>query len=306
MDVTLKQLRAFIHVVQTGQFTAAGHRMHITQSALSTLIKELENNLGMQLLNRSTRHIALTRTGRHFYQEISKILNQLDDTVQGVKDIASLRTGSVSVVASTVISSGLVSPVFRDFKSSHPGVQLALRDMAEEDIMNTVLSGSVDFGIGTANDVLYGLQADPLFDDHFIALLPRQHPLADLPQLAWADLQPYPFIALAPRSPIRKLIDAHLHKHGITLQIVNEVSFATTVLSLVSANMGISVLPMNNHPYLPAFQLQSRRLHEPELTRQISLFTPKNRSLSPAARQLADRIHAYADEHLGSRFDYQE
>ncbi len=301
MDVTLKQLRAFVNVVQTGQFTAAGHRMHITQSALSTLIKELENNLGMQLLSRSTRQIALTRTGRHFYQEISKILNQLDDTVQGVKDIASLRTGSVSVVASTVISSGLVSPVFRDFKNSHPGIQLALRDVAEEDIMNTVLSGAVDFGIGTANDVLYGLQADHLFDDRFIALLPRQHPLSGKEQLAWADLQPYPFIALAPRSPIRKLIDAHLHKHRIALQIVNEVSFATTVLSLVSANLGISVLPMNNHPYLPAFELEARPLREPVLTRRISLFTQKSRALSPAARQLAERLHEYAGQYLASQ-----
>lgn len=299
MDVTLKQLRAFINVVQTGQFTAAGHRMHITQSALSTLIKDLETNLGMQLLNRSTRHMALTRTGRHFYQEISKILNQLDDTVQGVKDIASLRSGSISVVASTVISSGLVSPVFREFKARYPDIQLALRDVAEEDIMNTVLSGAVDFGIGTANDVLYGLQAAPLFDDHFIALLPPRHPLASREQLAWADLQPYPFIALAPRSPIRKLIDAHLHRHGIALQIVNEVSFATTVLSLVSAGLGISILPMNNHPYLPAFQLEARPLREPVLTRQISLFTQKNRALSPAAQQLAKRLHEYAAQPHG-------
>lgn len=301
MDVTLKQLRAFIHVVQTGQFTAAGHRMHITQSALSTLIKDLETTLGMQLINRSTRHMELTRTGRHFYQEISKTLNQLDHTVQGVKDMAQLRSGSVSVVASTVISSGLVSPVFRDFKNSHPGVQLSLQDVAEEDIMNTVLSGAVDFGIGTANDVLYGLQAEPLFDDHFIALLPSQHPLAGQKQLAWADLQPYPFIALASRSPIRKLIDAHLHKHGIALKIVNEVSFATTVLSLVSANLGISVLPMNNHPYLPAFQLEARPLREPLLTRQISLFTQKGRNLSPAAVQLASLLHEYAAQHPAQR-----
>lgn len=293
MDPTVRQLRAFLHVAQTGQFTLAAQKMHITQSALSTLIKELENSLNVRLFDRHTRMVELTEAGARFYGEADKTLGTLDNAIAEMHELASLRTGRVRIVASTVISSGLLSKTFKKFKEAHPNMQFVLHDIAEEDIMRTVLSGNVDFGIGTSNELEHGLDEDWLFDDRFIALFQHDHPLARRDEVSWSDLQGLPFIALAAKSPIRRLIDKALADHGLDLNIVNEVSFATTVLSLVSAGLGVSVLPMNNHPSLPAFNLHACRLVDPIITRKISIFTPSHRSLSPGAAAFAEFLHAY-------------
>lgn len=293
MDVTLRQLRAFTLVARVGQFTLAARHMHITQSALSTLIKELETAVGLRLLDRHTRRVQLTEAGLRFQQEAEKTLSNLDSAVAELHDLASLRAGRVRVVASTVISSGLLAKAFKEFKALHPDVQFVLHDVAEEDIMRTVLAGNVDFGIGTSNELAHGLDEAHLFDDRFIALFHQDHPLARRRRIAWPELQGLPFIALASKSPIRKLIDQALHRAGLRLNIVNEVSFATTVLSLVGAGIGVSVLPMNNHPSLPAFQVRGSRLVDPVITRKISIFTQNRRSLSPAAQAFAEFLHDY-------------
>src|SRR5690606_3122556 len=89
------------------------------------------------------------------------------------------------------------------------------------------------------------------------------------------------------------LIDGSLRTAGVRLNVVNEVSFATTVLSLVSAEFGVSVLPMNNHPSLPALDLIGRPVVAPVITRQISIFTRERRSLSPTAEQFAQYLRQY-------------
>lgn len=292
MEPTFRQLRAFVHVAQTGQFTLAAQKMHITQSALSTLIKELENSLNLRLFDRHTRMVELTEAGTRFYAEAGKTLDTLDNAITEMHELASLRAGRVRIVASTVISSGLLSKAFKEFKKIHPDMQFVLHDVAEEEIMHTVLAGNVDFGIGTSNELEHGLDEDWLFDDRFIALFQHDHPLARRGQVKWSELQGLPFIALAAKSPIRRLIDKALADHGLSLNMVNEVSFATTVLSLVSAGLGISALPMNNHPSLPAFNLRACRLVDPVITRKISIFTPSHRSLSPAAAAFAAFLHA--------------
>jgi len=226
-----------------------------------------------------------------FHQEVEKTLKSLDGVVADLRDLTSLRTGRVRVVASTVISSGLLAKAFKEFKELHPNVQFALHDVAEEAIMRTVLAGNVDFGIGTANELALGLDEEHLFDDRFIALFHQGHRLARRRRITWAELQGLPFIALAPKSPIRKLIDNAVQDAGLRLNIVNEVSFATTVLSLVGAGIGVSVLPMNNHPSLPAYQVHGSRLVEPVITRKISILKPSHRSLSPAAQAFARFLH---------------
>ncbi|HLS43294.1 MAG TPA: LysR family transcriptional regulator [Paenalcaligenes sp.] len=285
MNITLRQLRAFVLVAQTKQFTLAAEHMHVTQSALSTLIKELEQRVGVQLLDRHTRMVELTDAGRSFYRTAQKTLNDLQQGVNDLHDLATLRHGRVRVVASTVLSAGLLSPAFKAFRAEFPDVKLVLNDVAEEQIMRTVASGDVDFGIGTsfAMEENLGLNETPLFDDRFIAICSKDHRLASKERMTWADLDGEPFIALAPASPMRKLIDNVIHQQGIHLPISNEVSFATTVLSLVHAGLGLSVLPMNNHPYLPAFEVHAAELEEPVVTRTISIFTQKDKSLSPAS-----------------------
>src|SRR5271155_3605175 len=104
MNVTLRQLRAFVTVSQTGQFTLAAERMHITQPALSTLVRELEGALKVKLLDRHTRMVRLTEAGSGFYAVAEKTLSDLDNAITNTHSLATLSSGRVSIAASTVIS----------------------------------------------------------------------------------------------------------------------------------------------------------------------------------------------------------
>lgn len=291
-NVTIRQLRAFALLAQTGKFTLAAQRMHITQSALSTLVKELEQGVGVRLFDRHTRMVEMTEAGADFYEVAHKLLGELDTAVANMNGLAALRNGRVRIVASTVISASLLSGAFKAFRSLHPGVQFVLHDVAEEEILRVVASGAVDFGIGTFLDTDEDIAESHLFDDGFIALCAPEHPLARKRRIRWRDLQGEPFIALAPGSPIRRLIDDTVAREGLRLSVVNEVSFSTTVLSLVSAGVGISVLPMNNHPYLRGFEVHAAPLVAPGVTRRISIFTQRRRSLPPAAEAFIAFLHA--------------
>ena len=290
--LNLRQLRALLLLVEFGSFTGAAKQLHVTQSALSGLIKELEQAVGVRLFDRHTRAVRLTAAGVDFHQAVQKTLTDLDQAVHRLQDLSELREGRVRVVASTVVSAGLLSGAFRDFRAQHPRVQLELRDVAEEQILATVESGAVDFGIGTSIGSDRELDELPLFDDKFIALCCANHPLARRRRVPWKLLSAQPFIALARGSPIRQLIDDAIHANGVRLQIVNEVSFATTVLSLVGAGLGVSVLPMNNHPYLSAFGVHAAELVDPVITRKVSIFTPRYRAPSPAAAAFISFLQA--------------
>lgn len=299
-NVTLRQLRAFVLLAQTGKFTLAAQRMHITQSALSTLVKELEQGVGARLFDRHTRMVEMTAAGADFYLVAQKLLDDLDTAVAGMGDLAALRNGRVSIVASTVISASLLSGAFKAFRGLHPGVQFVLRDVAEEEILRVVASGTVDFGIGTFLDADGDIAESHLFDDGFLALCAPEHPLARKRRIRWRDLQGEPFIALAPGSPIRRLLDDTMAREGLRMNVVNEVSFSTTVLSLVSAGVGVSVLPMNNHPYLRGFDVHAAPLVSPSVTRRISIFTKRRRSLSPAAGAFIEFLHAQVRRPAGN------
>ncbi|MGE8591742.1 MAG: LysR family transcriptional regulator, partial [Alcaligenes sp.] len=180
MSITLRQLRAFLLVADTRHFTQAAAAMHITQSALSALIRELEGRLAVQLLDRNTRMVELTEAGRYFHQVAENVFNDLNKGINDLHELSTLQRGQVRIVASTVIASGLLSPCFKSFRTLYPNIKLSLHDVAEEAIAETAAAGSVDFGIGTCFELSDSLDLEEshLFDNKFIALCSKNHPLA--------------------------------------------------------------------------------------------------------------------------------
>src|SRR5512132_793945 len=108
MNVTLRQLRAFVNVAQFGVFTAAAERLHVTQSALSVMIRGLETELGLRLFDRTTRMVELTDAGREFYPIAEKTLEDLSSAVAHSRELADIKRGRVTIAATTLISSILL------------------------------------------------------------------------------------------------------------------------------------------------------------------------------------------------------
>jgi len=281
MNVTLRQLRAFVAVARCGSFTLAAENLFVTQSALSGLVRELEQSLGLRLIDRSTRRIHLSDVGRDLFPLVEKILNDLDGVLNEVVNLKSLKTGTVRVAAPQLMSCTLLPEVIAAFSAGHPGIRIRLVDSPVENVAARVLSGEVDLGIGPERDPNPHIEATTLFELPFMAVMPAEHELARRASVRWGDLAGFPLISLG--GPFAERLAADLHAAARDLTVEAKVSFMSTALSMVSAGMGITVCIPYAASLVRLYSLVMRPLTDPVVTRRFFVLGRSDRSLSPAA-----------------------
>ncbi len=288
MNPTLRQMRAFVSLAKLGNFTLAAQYMHVTQSALSGLIKELEQTLGARVVDRSTRRIGLTDIGRELYPLFSQIIDDLDGALANVADHTRLKKGTVRIAAPQLMSCTVLPEAIAAYGARHPDIQVRLADTAVEDVIARVLSGGADFGIGPERAPAPQLEARELFEMPFALVFPPDHPLAGQPRLTWRDLARFPLIALQGQFTERLLSDMHGVLGETPLKPAHEVTFMTTALAMVSAGLGVTVGLPYAEPLARLYGLEMRPIEEPRLTRRFFVHTRAGRSLSPAAESFID------------------
>ena len=192
MNVTLRQLHAFVLVARLGSFTRAAQAMHVTQSALSLLVRELEGTVNTRLFDRTTRAVALTAAGSEFFPQAQRILNELESALAGVDKFLAKEHGRVVVAAPLLLSSVYLPPVLSAFRAEYPGIQVTLQDTLPTQVLAQVSSGQADIGIGTfaANEA--GLQRTLLFTEAMVAVFPVGHAFSTRRRLTWAELATEP------------------------------------------------------------------------------------------------------------------
>ena len=297
MNPTLRQLRAFVALVRTGSFTLAAEYLHVTQAALSGLIKELEQTLAIRLVDRSTRKIALTEIGRELYPLFSKTIDDLDGALLDIANHTQLKKGVVRVAAPQLMSCTLLPEVIAGYRAAFPEIQVRLVDCAVEQVTGRVLSGEVDVGIGPERDTLAQIAATVLFEMPFAVVFPAGHPLEERERVSWSDLADYPLISLQGQFTERLLSDMHGSLRDVQINPANEVTFMTTALAMVAAGLGITVCLPYALPLVRLHQLHLRQLHEPELTRRFFVYRRDNRSLSPAADSFIAFLLKFMEAH---------
>jgi len=297
MNVTLRQLRAFVAVAHTGSFTQAAAGLHVTQSALSGLVRELERALGLRLIDRSTRRIQLSDVGRDLLPLVDKILADLDGVLTEVVNLKSLKTGTVRVAAPQLMSCTLLPEVIAGFTSQHPGVRVRLVDSPVENVATPVLSGEVDFGIGPERDAHPNIEADTLFELPFMAVLPAGHALARRRSVRWAELSGLPLIALG--GEFAERLAADLHTATRDLRVETKVAFMSTALAMVAAGMGVTVCIPYAGSLVRRYGLVMRALKDPVVRRRFFVLTRSDRSLAPSAAALREFLFAEAARRKG-------
>ena len=294
MNPTLRQMRALVALAKTGNFTLAAQYMHVTQSALSGLIKELEQTLGVRVVDRSTRRIALTETGNELYPLFSQMIDDLDRALANIADQAQLRKGIVRVAVPQLMACTLLPQVIAAWRTRYPDIRISLSDSPVEAVTTRVLSGETDFGIGPERDGAPQLEARELMEMPFEAVLPPDHALAKRRRLGWSDLAAHPLITLRGQFTERLLADmttgAADTKAGgadtlrdLTLRPAHEVTYMTTALALVASGLGVTVCMPYAAPLVRLHGLRMLPLNAPVLTRRFFVYTREQRSLSPAA-----------------------
>lgn len=293
MNVTLKQLRAFVAVARTGSFTLAAERLFLTQSALSGQIKELEQALGLRLFDRSTRRLNLSEVGQGLHPLVEKILHDLDDVLAKVDDLKALKGGAVSIAAPQLLASTLLPEVIAAYSRAQPQVRVKLTDCVVEGVIPRVFSGEVDIGVGPERDANSAITATQLFEMPFMAVFPPGHALEKRKTLRWSDLERYPVISLQGQFTERLMGDLYGSARIQGLQPTNEVAFMSTALSMVNEGLGITICMPYAAAQVRLYGLVMRPLTNPVVSRKFYLYTRNGHTLSPAAQSFLDFLLHY-------------
>ncbi|MFC0253912.1 LysR family transcriptional regulator [Massilia consociata] len=303
MNPTLRQMRAFVAVARTGNFTLAAQAMHVTQSALSGLIKELEQTLGARLVDRSTRRIFLTDIGTELYPLFSQMIDDLDGALANVAEHTSLKKGVVRVAAPQLMSCTLLPEAIAAYRAQYPDIDVRLGDTGVENVITRVLSGEADFGVGPEREPAPPLHAQQLFEMPFALVFPKGHELEEQARVTWHDVARYPLISLQGQFTERLLDDVHASLHGLQREVpvkpANEVTFMTTALAMAAAGLGVTVCLPYAAPLVSLYGLVMRPLEQPVLTRRFFVYTRPGRSLSPATESFIGFLHAFVRQARG-------
>jgi DNA-binding transcriptional LysR family regulator len=291
LNVTLRQLRVFIEVSRLRSFSRAGDEIGLTQSAVSRCVRELEGEIGLKLIDRTTRDVQLTDVGVNLVGTVSRLLADLDEALREARDLGQQKRGRVIVAASPTVACRLMPRVIATCLAQFPLVTMNLRDDVQSDVLRKVKSGEVDFGVVIgpfSSDELLGV---PVMTDSFCLVSRRDHPLAREKAVPWAALAGERLVMLDYASGSRPIIDSVMQEHGVEANVVQELGHSATVFGLVEAGVGVSVLPWLALP-LPADSSLVALPLEPRAERTVELVRRRDRSLSPAAESVWSLIAA--------------
>lgn len=291
-NITLKQLRTFVAVAESGRFRLAAEAVNLTQSAVSILIKELESQINVSLFDRHTRFVGLTDAGKRLLPLAQDILERVDGAVDSMVDLSMLKAGRVTVASAIVLAATYLPSRITSFMREHPEIDVDLRDVSEDEIRRLLIDGEADIGIGTSRFLEQEINEKELFVDHLALFCPADDVLARKSSVAWSDFNNRAFIALTPENPLQRRIDELLEANGITTRRQFAVRFSTTLLALVNEGLGIGILPAGSKGLSPMTNTVVRPIADQSVPRAVVALTLRERALSPAARSFFQHLTA--------------
>lgn len=270
-----RRLQNFLTVVETGSIARAAQQLHIAQPALSVQMRQLESLTGCQLLSRSSRGVVPTPNGLEFCRRAKEALK----VVEGLRSLgqASSPAGHVVIGAPTSTSSMIAVPLVSAVRERYPAITLELLEPPGAYIGEMLVRGRVDIAVLVGEYQSSGMQVmQVLEEDLFVAGLPDARGEVDLRRLDGARL-----VMPARPNSLRTLFDRACAEHGVAPQVVTEVSSPYTMLQLVRAGLGATILPLSMLREAELKELPMARLVNPALKRTIAVATSIDAPQSP-------------------------
>lgn len=304
MNVTQRQMQAFLTIARLSSFTRAAERLHITQSGLSAMMRDLEEQLKCRLFDRTTRSVSLTAEGSELVPVASRIVAELESVSGAISRTSGRAQRTLTVGVTPIIANGVMPAAAKAFNRAHPQIDLRIRDMSPQAIQEGVASGLLDAGFGAFFKSTSGIERKPLAAFALTYVLPLEKSAkvnnrkADLGKVNWSVLHDKPLIGLPPDNPVQELIEEHLRKIGRGDEDRPVYENFQTLLAMVEAGLGVTVLPSFIAAACKRYQVHISLLTEPMVAISYYEITKKGRlrpeSLSTLAAVMCAEFELHA------------
>jgi DNA-binding transcriptional LysR family regulator len=288
MDLTL--IRSFLSVAETGAITEAAERIGITQPALSRRLQQLEEHLGVELLVRGRKGVALTEIGRLVQSEAQTIVARYERMREMVTSHQRLEGGTVRIGGGATAVSYMLPEAIAAFQAAHPQVRFQMREAGSSEIADDVVAGHLELGVVTLPVRDRELDVTPLTTDRIVLVARHDHLLARKRRVRIQDLADQAFVAFEAGSALRQIIDSKLRDAGVEVNVVMELRSIPAILRMVSTtgNLAfVSQLGMEQQNDVVAVTVQGLRIE-----RRLAIIARRGARLSPAADAFTQRLQS--------------
>lgn len=288
-SLSLDQLRTLQTVVETGGFTAAARRLHLSQSAVSTQVQELEDRLGVRLVERLGKKAYATAAGREVIARARRIADETDDIVAATRRFRDGWVGRVQVGTGLTALMYLLPPVLKKIRAEHPGIELLVRNITTRGIVDAVLQNTIDLGVVTLPVEEPNLRVTPLREERLVAILPQE--MRNSPREITPDFAAGHPLILEPGA-IQGLVLDWVSASSVSPRPTMVIGTVEAIKTLVAAGLGISIVP-EIAVTKPNRDLVVRPL-SPPLGRTLALIQHRNKPDDTALKIVRDAILAGA------------
>ncbi|MCE9588915.1 MAG: LysR family transcriptional regulator [Planctomycetes bacterium] len=302
----MRTLEIFVEVARLRGFSAAGHELGMTQSAVSQRIGQLEKKLGVQLIDRSVRPLELTPAGQEYLKGCREVLERLEEIERKVSKLRPRMDGALSVAAIYSAGIDLLSHIRDAFCETHPGVEVDVEYLHPDQVHESVRGDRCDLGIVSYPDRYRDVGVIPLRDERMAVVCAPTHPLADRRRVQASQLGEWPMAMFDPTLPVGRSIRRYLKENGVTPEVSAEFDNIDTIKSAVAVTDQIAILPRRTVQREVASQSLAACELQPELVRPLGIIHHRGgrgrRPLTPVAQAFVD----FLLKHAGPNADLAE
>ena len=286
MNINFKLLGVFLSVAENASFRKAADQTHRSMPAVSMQIKQLEEQVGVALFQRTTRKVSLTDEGEKLLISARKALAELEIGLLQIQQSIDLQHGRLSFACVPTVASTRLPLILTTFAKMYPGITVHVRELANLELLDCVRRREVDFGIGPVPENTGELDFSPVFVDEYCAMLPKGYQDKGRDGISLRELCTLPLLMLSDASTFRGHLEKVLSANGLEAKSNYEFAHVNTLIAMAEAGLGVALLPRIAIPRKTPLKVV--RVVKPGLSRTISVSTIRGHTLSPSASRLVD------------------
>ena len=289
MRINFKLLGTFLAVADNVSFRKASEQTHLSLPAVSMQIKQLEEQLGVALFQRTTRRVELTPEGEKLMISVRKAMAELDGALMHIQQAADVQHGHLSFACVPTVAGTRLPPLMMAFARQYPGISVRVRELTQPGLLEAVRKREVDFAIGPEPEKLGELDFQPLFVDDFVALLPAGHPAAAKSSITLRELVKMPLLSLG-SSQFHVHLLQMLQQEGLAPELNYEFTHVSTLVAMAEVGLGVGIMPKVAVPRHDA--LRVLKIVRPSMSRTIGIVTIRGHTPSPSAGRFVEMCGA--------------